>query len=184
MSRITYLGFVFVLAAGCVTNNGGDGNGSGSGSGSGSGGGGGSGSGGGGGGGGAVTPAIGAWHYAQITPVTNTCNPTIDAGEAGDFGIDATSTTSFHVLPNDGTDPFTCTLSNSAFDCPNRAALVHDYRPGVDAVVTVHVIANGTFSDAAHAIGMQQASVECAGSACVALGAPCTVTQNFAIVAL
>lgn len=183
MSRFSLVGFVVVLVTGCVAQQGDGGGGGGSGSG---GGGGGSGSGSGGGGGGSVTPKIGAWNYAEVTPVSNTCNPNIQHGEAGNFAIDAASLTSFHVVPNDGTDPFTCTLASAgAFDCPDRAAAVQDERPTLDAVLTVHVIASGTFSDAAHATGAQHATVDCAGTQCALLGAlPCTFAQNFAIVAL
>jgi hypothetical protein len=172
--RIIYVGLVFALAAGCVTQKGDDststdgGDGSGSGSNHGS----------------DVTPQVGTWHYAQVTPVSNTCNPMLQHGEQGDFLIDAAQATSFHVIPGDGLGDFTCTLASGMFDCPNRAAFVQDYHPTVDAVITVHVAASGTFSDATHGTGLQQATVDCVGTQCAAIGTPCTFSQNFAIVAI
>jgi hypothetical protein len=166
MSRISYIGLVFIV--GCVTNNnpppgGPDG----------------------GGGGNLVAPKIGTWHYAQVTLVTNSCNSNVQTGESGDFLIDASQLTSFHVMPNDGTESFTCSLSTGAFNCPNRTAGTMDYRPSIDAVATYHVDVDGTFSDPTHGSGTQKATVDCAGTQCSLGGAfPCTFSQRFAIVAL
>ena len=134
------------------------------------------------GGGATVAPKVGTWSYSEVTLVHNTCNPNVNNGEAGNFAIDQSSLTSFHVLPNDGNMAFTCTLDSGSFDCPNRIAQVYDYRPSVDAVATIHVDANGTFSSATSATGSQDATVDCAGSACSAYGPfPCTFSQDFAI---
>ena len=131
-----------------------------------------------------VTPHVGTWHYAQVTLVTNTCNSRVQTGESGDFVIDTAQPTSFHVMPNDGGDNFTCSLSGGSFDCPNRAAGTIDYRPSIDAVATYHVDADGDFSDAAHATGSQHATVDCTGSQCSLGGTfPCTFSQDFAITA-
>jgi hypothetical protein len=135
------------------------------------------------GGGGDVTPAIGAWEYDAITPVSNTCNSEIERGEAGNFAIDASSTTSFHVIPNDGTAAFTCTLGNAgSFDCPNRAAHVESI-PELQVTITVNAIAMGIFSDSTHASGRQDATVSCAGAGCAAVPGPmpCTFSQDFDI---
>jgi len=130
-------------------------------------------------------PRIGAWDYSQVTLVTSTSNSSVNNGEAGNFGIDSASATGFHVLPDDGNMAFSCSLSHSAFDCPNRIAQVIDYRPNIDAVLTIHVDANGTFSSATRASGSQDATVDCSGSACSTYGAfPCDFTQDFVISAL
>jgi hypothetical protein len=184
MSRITSLGLVLALVfSACVVNDKGD-NGSGDDTGSsgsgdtGSNGGGSSG----GGGSGNAAPQMGGWNYTGVTVVSNTCNPSINHGEAGNFAIDQVAATGFRILPNDGTAPFTCTLNKGTFACPDRASFVQDYRPSVNAVVTVHVTANGTFSDATHGTGRQAGTVDCAGTSCSALGTlPCTFTQDFAI---
>jgi hypothetical protein len=129
-----------------------------------------------------VAPKVGSWSYEQVTFVRNTCNSSLDPGEGGNFAIDQSSLTSFHVLPNDGNMAFTCSLDTGAFDCPNRIAQVMDYRPSVDAVATIHVDASGSFSSASHATGSQDATVDCTGSACAAYGPfPCTFTQDFSI---
>ena len=131
---------------------------------------------------GSVTPQAGGWFYDEVTPVSSTCPANISNG-TGAFAIDNASSTSFRVVPGDGTQPFTCTLSGKAFDCPNRAAATEDYRPGFDAVVTVNAIANGTFSTSTHATGRQKATVTCTGTQCNATGAsfPCTIEVNFVI---
>ena len=186
MSRITSLGLVLALVVpACIVNEKDDRIGDDTGSNTGSASGDGSGSSSGGGSSGNAAPLIGGWHYTGVTLVTNSCTSNVDRGQVGDFAIDQVTATNFRIRPNDGTAPFTCTLGKGAFTCPNRASLVQDYRPGVDAVVTVHVAADGTFSDATHGTGSQDGTVDCVGTACAALGRlPCTFTQDFAIRAL
>src|SRR5688572_1204455 len=129
-----------------------------------------------------VTPQTGAWFYDEVTPVSSTCPANISNG-TGAFGIDSASSSSFRVIPNDGTPSFTCTLAGKAFDCPTRAAATEDYRPGFDAVVTVNALANGTFANSTQASGRQEATVSCAGTQCAATGAtfPCTIKVDFVI---
>jgi hypothetical protein len=125
------------------------------------------------------------WNYSGLTLVQNDCNQRLTQGEGGDFLIDAASTTSIHVNPNDGGDPFSCSLSQGAFDCPNRVAQTDDERPSIDAVFTVHVDVNGTFDAATHGTGTQQATVDCTGSQCNLAGTafPCHFEQDFVITA-
>jgi hypothetical protein len=191
MIRFAFVGVALAVFAGCVNNGPGDdqGDGSdngsdkGSGSGSGSGGGSnGSGSGSGSGGGGAISPRAGAWLYGEITPVSTTCGPSTPTGEAGPFAIDQVVPASFRIIPGDGTAAFTCTTTGAKFSCPNRASFVKDYRPGLDAMLTVHATATGTFSDVDHATGRQTATVDCAGSQCGVVGTlPCGFTVDFKI---
>jgi hypothetical protein len=130
-----------------------------------------------------VTPQVGAWDYDAVTPVSSTCPGNIQQGGVGAFGIDQSSSTSFHVLPNDGTPAFTCTLNGSAFDCPDRLTNTQDLRPAVDAVFTARAIARGTFSSSTRATGRQEATVTCAGTQCNATGAsfPCDIKVDFSI---
>jgi hypothetical protein len=129
-----------------------------------------------------VSPRAGGWYYADSTPVHNTCTQNVQ-GEAGEFAIDKVLDGSFHVIPNDGTTPFTCSLTHGSFDCPDRAWDTRDLRPGVDAVLTVHGTADGTFSSSVRATGQQKATVTCTGSGCSSLGLPCTFDVNFVIAA-
>jgi hypothetical protein len=130
---------------------------------------------------GSVTPQTGTWRYANTTPVSSTCPGNI-MQTPGSFVIDQSSTTSFHIVPGDGTAPFTCTLNGKAFDCPDRAAGEEDYRPGLDLVATFRAQAAGTFSSATRATGRQKATVTCTGSACMAIGTfPCTIEVDFEI---
>jgi len=131
-----------------------------------------------------LTPRIGTWYYAETTPVSNNCGYHVD-GSAGDFVIDQATSTSFHVDPTDSTAPFTCTLSsNGAYECPDRASDTSDLHPSLDAVITVHAIASGTFSTDTRATGRQTATVDCTGSSCRQLGAwPCTFKVDYQIAA-
>ena len=130
-----------------------------------------------------ITPKIGAWGYDEVTPVSSTCPGNIQQGGTGTFAIDSSSSTSFHVVPNDGTAPFSCSLTGSAFDCPERATATQDLRPALDAVVTVRAIAKGTFSSSTQATGRQEATATCAGTQCSATGAtfPCMAKVDFVI---
>ncbi|TMQ04442.1 MAG: hypothetical protein E6J90_51435 [Deltaproteobacteria bacterium] len=191
MTRIAFVGLALALISACVVNPGGDGGtgsgsggggGGGSGSGSGGGSGSGSGSGSGGGGGSSVSPHAGLWTYGELTPVSSTCSATTPHGEGGNFAIDQVLPASFRIVPNDSTAPFICASSSAGFSCPNRASLVVDDRPSVDAVITVHVTATGRFSDGAHGTGRQAARVDCTGTQCGLIGPfPCDFAVDFAI---
>lgn len=129
-----------------------------------------------------VTPETGVWSYDAVTRTSNDCNAAINADSPGNFLIVTSSATTFHVDPNDGQPVFDCSLSNGSFDCPNRIADVQDFRPTVDAVATVHVDADGSFSSSTHGTGAQKATVDCIGASCAAYGPwPCHFQQNFAI---
>jgi hypothetical protein len=131
-----------------------------------------------------VTPRTGIWYYDGVTAVSNSCNSAIREDAPGNFLIVTASSTTFHVDPNDGNPVFDCSLANGSFDCPNRIAAVQDFRPTVDAVATIHVDADGTFSSTLRGTGAQKATVDCVGSACAAYGPwPCHFQQNFAITA-
>jgi hypothetical protein len=132
-----------------------------------------------------ITPQAGRWYYDETTPVSTTCPASIDQGQAsGDFAIDQASATGFRIIPDDGTAPFQCTTSGAGFDCPNRAAASRDYRPAVDAVVTVHATVDGSFTAAIRATGRQNATVTCVGSGCASLAGsalPCQFTVDFVV---
>ena len=132
--------------------------------------------------GGSISPRAGDWSYAETTQVSSTCSRNIPHGQGGSFEIDQVSASSFRIVPADSTAPFTCTTRGAKFSCPNRASFVMDLRPSVDATITVHATATGTFSDATHATGNQQATVDCTGSQCAMVGPlPCKFAVNFEI---
>jgi hypothetical protein len=131
-----------------------------------------------------VAPLPGPWGYND-TVASNSCPNGTPTGELGGFGIDQVSAAGFRVIPNDGTAPFTCDLSRSGFECPDRGALTQDLRPAIDAVITAQAIASGAFSNPKAGSGEQSATVTCAGTQCAALGAfPCTIVLDFTIEAL
>jgi hypothetical protein len=128
-----------------------------------------------------ISPRGGSWSYGEVTPVSSTCSMNTPRGHEGDFLIDQVSASNFRIVPADSTAPFICSTNGAKFSCPNRASLVMDV-PGVDATITVHATASGTFSDTTHATGSQQATVDCAGSQCGIVGPlPCTFAVNFEI---
>ena len=92
---------------------------------------------------------------------------------------------SFRIVPGDGTNPFSCSLGDASFDCPQRLADTIDERPGADAVFTVQATADGRSSDSRHGSGRQDATVDCSGTACSLAGVPfpCTFSVDFVIVA-
>lgn len=131
-------------------------------------------------------PRTGEWGYADITPVTNDCGYDVGGQNGGDFVIDTASATGFHIIPGDGTNPFSCSLAaGSSFNCPERAADSEDLRPSIDALITAHVTAAGTFTASTRASGHQDATVSCSGSQCSTLGQwPCHFKVNFVIATL
>src|SRR5688500_1036745 len=80
-------------------------------------------------------PGTGERYYADVTEISGTCAGG-NEGVSGGFVIDAATQTSFHVIPGDGTNPFSCNINGASFSCPDRALYEEDLRPGVDAVVT------------------------------------------------
>ena len=136
-----------------------------------------------GGGSGNFTPRAGGWQYNEVTPVSNTCPSNTPTIENGAFVIDQVTAAGFRVVPNDGSAPFACTLSNSRFDCPNRGSAMRDLHPGLDAIVNAQAKANGTFSSTTRGSGRQEATVTCTGTQCNALGGafPCTIKVDFVI---
>ena len=111
-------------------------------------------------------PQAGGWHYDETTPISSTCPANTPAGEHGNFAIDQVTSGGFRIVPADGTAPFPCTLADSAFDCPDRAAFTEDYRPAVDAVLSAHATAEGNFASARRASGRQHLTLTCTGSQC------------------
>jgi len=134
--------------------------------------------------GGGGPPVEGLWSYSD-TPKTNTCPGDVKTEEAGTFAIDQVTATSFRIAPNDGTDPFTCNLSDdgSFFNCPDRVKDVEDLHPDFDAVITVHASASGTLSSPTSGNGSQNANASCAGTDCDAAGNvfPCSASVDFTI---
>ncbi len=120
----------------------------------------------------------------DFTTASNNCPSLVDTGQlAGNFGITNAGPTGFHVIPNDGSGEFDCSLASSAFNCPNRAAL--DYDIGTGASIAGTATAQGTFSSTTRATGTQNAHVTCTGVGCAAIGfgAACDFSVTFTILA-
>lgn len=126
----------------------------------------------------------GAWVYSET-------GSSVDCGQAptptngfGDFAVEASSGDGFTVVPNDGTDPFDCDLSGSAFLCPDRLVDTAS-QGGFDAQLEAFVEVEGTVLSSTSVQGEQQGRLECTGSDCAAaagfFGAtfPCTFDIQF-----
>lgn len=125
-----------------------------------------------------IVPQEGTWHYQEVTPISSNCAAG-DDGSVGNFAIVSASAAGFTVIDGEA-DPFGCSLSGNSFNCPNRAWYIEDLRPDVDAVLTAHATAQGTFSSATRATGTQEATVTCTGSACSLAGTwPCNFKVGF-----
>jgi hypothetical protein len=139
-------------------------------------------------GGGDVAPRSGVWDYSEYVPSQNDCNVPGDYGNGdGGFGLTYDGGGVFTVIPNDGTDPFDCTLDGADFNCPDRATEVVDIDQSLDATLVGQASAEGTFSDAENGTGSQTAIVDCEGADCALVesttGAdfPCTFAVDFVI---
>lgn len=139
-------------------------------------------------GGDSVQPRTGVWRYAEYDENRNDCDLPPDYGNGnGGFGIDDLGGDRFVVIPNDGTDPFDCTLDGADFDCPDRATEVVPAGPPYDAVLLGQARVEGTFSDPENGSGTQTAIIQCNGADCplVELGTgvnfPCTFAIDFVI---
>ena len=115
--------------------------------------------------------------------VDDTCEyPDPPTDPDGNFTIVSTGEGTFTV--DDGDVLFDCTVSGSAFNCPERLTETIDASP-LDAIVSVHVSITGTFSSANAASGRQTANVSCVGADCATAGAavgvtfPCSVSETF-----
>jgi hypothetical protein len=163
MTRIAPVGLLLAAVSACMTTmNGGDGIGSGSESGTGS----------------AISPRAGAWISGKSTVVSNTCatQPQDDDGAFSSM-IEQVAPTSFRVVPDDGTAPFTCTTSDAQYSCPNVASLAMDYHPSFDAVLTIHAAATVTLTDSSHGSVRLETTLDCSGMQCGMFGSlPCSTT--------
>jgi hypothetical protein len=135
-----------------------------------------------------VAPRSGVWDYSEYVPSQNDCNIPADYGDGdGGFGLQYDGAGTFTVFPNDGTANFDCDLDGADFNCPDRLTEEVDVDQSLDATLTGHATAEGTFSDAENATGSQTAIVDCAGADCALLEAttgadfPCTFAVDFVI---
>jgi len=130
-------------------------------------------------------PQAGLWHYSEINQVSSNCPNDVAQFEEGNFVIDQVSLASFRIVPADNTPPFPCSLGGSSFNCPDRFVETIDERPSIDAVFTIHATADGTFQSVTLGSGGQEATVDCAGSACALTGFPfpCRFSVDFVIAA-
>lgn len=176
------------VAVGCDDNGDGgdDGNSADGGGGGSDGGGGGSDSGGGGGGG---DPVSGFWIYTETAVLQDTCNASqTPSNGGGGFQIINNGDGTLIIDPDDGSDPFSCTLEASgAFTCLERLDRNEPVGAGFDATFEIRVSAQGVFTSNTEGNGEQHGTVTCAGADCAAaevfLGTsfPCQVDVSFDI---
>lgn len=115
-------------------------------------------------GGGEVRPKSGTWGIAFSAPSVNTCGTEVDI-TSGDFRVTDNGDGTFTVDPQDGNAPFDCTIDGDSFECPERVHATLS-QSGIDAVVTVKIREEGTFSSSTEATGVRSGSAVCVGSAC------------------
>lgn len=132
------------------------------------------------------TPQEGEWIYTTDEVVENTCDDSITEG-GGTLTLAVTESGDLVIDPEDGSDPFQCTLSGKDFTCVERLA-GEESTDGVDATVSYRVSATGTFASPTEASGTQSGTADCEGDSCAQAEAflgitfPCTVTEDFTIV--
>lgn len=109
-------------------------------------------------------PEEGAWIYDEGA-VSDGCRLVEDVSNGGgNFGITNSSSSGFHVVPNDGTEEFDCDLDGNEFTCDER--LVEDFSE-MGVTINVRVIASGRLASRTSIVdGQQDATVTCSGSNC------------------
>jgi hypothetical protein len=129
-------------------------------------------------------PESGTWNFVAGEQTQNTCNYDGVGGVAGDFLLDNNGDGTLTIDPQDGSDPFECTLDGDDFDCAERFQGETDIT-GYDATLVTHASAQGTFGSSTSASGSQSGRVACEGSDCGALASlvgatlPCDFTERF-----
>ena len=136
--------------------------------------------------GGAGDPESGTWSYDEYDVTGGDCDLGDQLNSDGAFQLDNHGNGTFTITPDDGTDPFLCTLDGGDFACPDRATASYE-QPGVAARVDGQASADGNFADDTHGTGRQTVYVTCTGGDCGAVEAalgvdfPCTFVADFAI---
>jgi hypothetical protein len=133
-------------------------------------------------------PTEGRWAYDEGEVVEDSCN--LDDGSWGEgdggFALVNTDTGTFTIVPDDGGDPFVCTMSGYDFACEARLEDEEDLSAyGLDAVITVTITPDGTFLTASSMEGSQVGEAVCTGADCATAETimgwefPCILTVDF-----
>ena len=131
-----------------------------------------------------IEPRSGTWIIANDEVLEDTCQIPGVGPTDGEFTVFEQDDGKLIIDPEDGTDPFVCTLDDASFDCPERLS-ARESISGFDAEVIVHGRAEGAFDDDESASGVQHGRIECEGSDCDALAAaqgtsvPCEMSVSF-----
>lgn len=109
-------------------------------------------------------PEEGSWFYSEGN-VADGCSFTEEVSNGGgNFEITNSSGSGFHVIPNDGTPEFDCSLDGNDFTCDNRLV---DSLDEQGVTIEVNVVATGRLSSKTAIVsGIQDATVTCEGSNC------------------
>ncbi len=129
-------------------------------------------------------PTPGVWSYDETGASMNSCNyDGVVSNGGGSFRLVAEGD-GYRIQPEDGSAPFTCSLSGDELDCPDRAA-VEEELSGLDAKLVIHVVASATVDSDSELSGTQTGSVTCVGEDCAAVAAtvgaslPCDFSVDF-----
>jgi hypothetical protein len=138
-----------------------------------------------GGGSGSINPTSGVWFFNAGTVTSDTCNYSdTPVDPSGNFQLTNNGDGTLLITPDDGTDPFTCTLSVPSMNCPDRADVDIDSAP-LAAVFHVHATLQAAFSSDTAMSGSQTANITCDGAQCdmaaemIGITVPCSYTQSF-----
>lgn len=130
-------------------------------------------------------PNEGTWLYSNEVETQNTCGFDY-ASTGGTFSLQDNGDGNVVIDPEDGAEPFACTLDDQSYDCPER--FVEDVDIGLGAIVEVRASAEGTFDTSKAGSGSQTGTLSCKNATCVAAAAiagvpdPCTIGVTFDIV--
>jgi len=127
-------------------------------------------------------PPSGTWLFVNGEVISDTCNVAEGEVASGNFALINNDNGTFTIDPEDGTDPFLCTIEGDDFVCPER---LQDDLGDDNTTLALHVEASGFFDSDTFVTGTQTATISCMGDGCglasllYSVDFPCTTVVRF-----
>ncbi|MEM6991724.1 MAG: hypothetical protein AAF721_14555 [Myxococcota bacterium] len=131
-----------------------------------------------------IDPRAGIWFIDNDGVIEDTCKVSAVQLTSGEFKVFRAEDGDLIIDPQDGTEPFKCTIDGDAFECPNRLSQTISVG-SFDAEVDVHAHVDGAFDSDESASGVRHAELSCRGDDCDSLAAsfstslPCEMSVSF-----
>ncbi len=131
-----------------------------------------------------IDPRAGVWFIDNDDVIEDTCKVDAVTLTDGEFEVYRAEDGDLIIDPQDGTDPFKCTVDGDAFECPQQLTQTIQVNP-FDAEVEVRARVDGAFDSDGAATGVRHADLTCTGGDCDSLAAsfgtslPCQMSVSF-----